>query len=547
MRRKSLAERKMRLLKRSSLVFLLTIAASLFAQSAGTKLLGNAEEGQLFELLGKNDIDGAKTLLHTLQQAGYDISPALGAVFGKGDEYYYKNDYRASIPFYQLGVDFHDPRAEATLGFMYANGKGVFLDRAKAAKLYEESAAQEDPDGLANLATAIEDRYPGTQYSLERVLELYRKSVAVGPGSTGGRLAAERLKALGSFTEIERKSSDATTFEWDPSVPSSVRTANLLRLNGVDIHSDALTPNSTSFLGDSPKTGLNIVENGKAVFLIWREEHKLSVFENPYANSFAVIVAIDDYERKNDPRRRGPTGFGQLGSMVTNAEQLKKALVLQGFTPEKILTFYNQQAESGALNEVLRSFWQGGNRSSADRLFFYFGGHGSNIGRKGLLITYDYDPKTPTLTSILMHDLTGQQSENLVVKHVFIALDACDSGLALPTLGDGFRDASELKNFRSLSIIRNDTAPMSRNILVAGTGDQPAVYDNGGVFTQALVRGLEGQADENGDGIIEASELATFVKDEVAFQASKQGVVQQVRFYMLTAYGTGEVIFIKKP
>jgi hypothetical protein len=530
-----------------SLAFVLAIGSSVLAQNGGIKRLGSAEEGQLFELLGKNDLSGTKKLLHTLQQAGYDIAPALGAVFGKGDEYYYKADYRASIPLYQLGVDFDDPRAEATLGYMYANGKGVLLDKAKAAKLYEKSAAQDDPDGLANLATAIENRYPGTQYSAERVLELYRKSVAVGPGSTGGRLAAERLRALGSVTEIERKSSDAMTFEWDASVPSSLRAANLFKLNGVDVRSDLLTTNSTSFLGESPKTGLNVIENGKATFLIWREEHRLSVFENPYSNSFAVIVAIDDYERNNDPQRRGPTGFGQLGSMVSNAEQLRNALILQGFAPEKILTLYNQQAESGTVNDVLRSFWQGGKRSSADRLFFYFGGHGSNIGKKGLLITYDYDPKVPTLTSILMHDLTGQESENIVVKHVFIALDACDSGLALPTLGDSFRNASEIKNFRSLSIIRNDTTPVSRNVLLAGTGDQPVVYDNGGVFTQALVRGLMGSADENGDGIIEASELATFVKDEVAFLASKKGIVQQVGFYQLTAYGTGEVIFIKKP
>jgi hypothetical protein len=288
------------------------------------------------------------------------------------------------------------------------------------------------------------------------------------------------------------------------------------------------------------------VKDAKDAFLLWREERRLIAFEHPYKRSVAIIVAIDDYERKTDARRRGPTGFGQLGSMRSGAEQLKQNLLRLGFSPENIVTLYDEQAESKEVEAVLDSFWQGGSRGAADQVFFYFGGHGTHVNGTGILVTYDYDPARPTLTSILMKDLTVRQAENIAAKHFFIALDACDSGLALAkTLGDP-STASELAKFRTLAIIRNDTTPIARNVLLAGTGDQPAVYDNGGIFTQALIRGLSGKADLNNDGIIEASELGTYVKDEVAVSASRMSVKQEVGFYSLSSIGTGEMVFLRR-
>jgi uncharacterized caspase-like protein len=183
-------------------------------------------------------------------------------------------------------------------------------------------------------------------------------------------------------------------------------------------------------------------------------------------------------------------------------------------------------------------------RSAVDQVFFYFGGHGTNIKGTGVLVTYDFDPVRPTLTSILMRDITGRQAENITAKHLLIALDACDSGLALQKLGNEPNPA-DLRRFRALSIIRNDTKQTARNVLLAGTGDQPAVYDNGGIFTQALIRGLSGEADLNHDGLIEASELGVYVQDEVAVSASKKGAEQKAGFYKLTSYGMGEMVFLR--
>ena len=411
--------------------------------------------------------------------------------------------------------------------------------------------------GLVNISQELQNT---TDVSMNTILDEVLTITTLNTPRDDGDLAKVKTSVM-ALNQIEKKlpTSDAAgntakemgvggdnTFEWDDSIPAFLRTATSFTLNGVDVSAKDLDQTSASFLGATPRQGLNVIGTAQTAVLLWREKRKLSLFTTPYKNSFAIIAAIDDYDRKRDPRKRGPTGFGQLGSMVASAEQLKAALVLLGFAPDHIISLYNEQADSTTVVGILKTFWKGGQRSSADRLFFYFGGHGSKVDDRGILVTYDYDPATPTLTSIPMHELTGQQSENIISKHVFIAIDACDSGLALPTLGGDFHDEEELKSFRRLSVIRNDTESKSRNILLAGTSDQSAVYDNGGIFTSALLRGLKGDADANHDGIIEAGELATFVRDDVAAEASRHGVIQQVGFYKLTSLGTGEVVFIKQ-
>ena len=45
---------------------------------------------------------------------------------------------------------------------------------------------------------------------------------------------------------------------------------------------------------------------------LWYEDKTLKRYELPYKKSFAIIVAIDDYNRSSDPMRRGQTGYRPL-------------------------------------------------------------------------------------------------------------------------------------------------------------------------------------------------------------------------------------------
>ena len=62
-------------------------------------------------------------------------------------------------------------------------------------------------------------------------------------------------------------------------------------------------------------------------------------------------------------------------------------------------------------------------------------------------------------------------------------------------------------------------ARLSGRVIIAAAGDQRMALESPdnkrGIFTGALIRGLEGAADSNRNGLVEVGELAIYVEDEV--------------------------------
>jgi uncharacterized caspase-like protein len=353
----------------------------------------------------------------------------------------------------------------------------------------------------------------------------------------------------------------------DAAILSVLSSVQSVQLNGaeVQVRATAGPAGPVQLLGNFSgmvQKGINHLRTARDEYIFWLEGKELVYYKNPYKTSYAIIAAIDDYERKRDPLKRGPTGYAHRDAMVKRGEELRATLENLGFARQRIVTLYNENATAAAIEDVLRSFWPGGSRADADRVFVYFGGHGDAVERSsraptgatssdtstqltGYLVTYDFDNSRPTLSSLLMRDLTGRHAENVAAHHMLVAIDACHSGLALyKTLGD--KSARDLTEFSTLSVIRSDTDSPARNVLVAGRENQKALWDDGGIFTKALIAGLSGVADFNRDGLVQFTELATHVKNEVARRAAEKGVKQQAMDYRLDAFGEGSVLFLTK-
>jgi len=318
-----------------------------------------------------------------------------------------------------------------------------------------------------------------------------------------------------------------------------------VKLNGVDTPVEVdVKDNTVKFLGDSAdlQQGLNIIDSTR----FWLEERKLQAYESPYKNSYAIVVAISDYARTKDPRKRGKTGFAEVPQMVPEAKKLIATLQRVGFPAKNILTLFDQDATSDRMEAVLQRFWQGGDLADADRLFVYFGGHGSVADSTPILVTYDYDEKRPTTTSFQMQDLVERQSRSLRPHHVLFALDACHAGLTAKHLGESNAEKAQFLRFRTLAAIRRDAEPRARNLLVAGTGDQLALYKNGGLFTRALVESLAGGGDLNKDGVIQMEELAFSVRNWVTENAGREMERQDPDYKVLDTYGTGRFMFLTR-
>ena len=233
--------------------------------------------------------------------------------------------------------------------------------------------------------------------------------------------------------------------------------------------------------------------------------------------------------------------------MVGRARELKDALIAVGFPMQNIREFYNGRATSHNLTAALRDFLRGGGRiKDADRLFFYFGGHGAGDSGSGYLVTHDFDLKEPLLTSFLMSDIVGSHFRYVAAHHFLVALDSFSAGLAVPgtqNLG-GLSNAGELVEFHKLAVIRADTEPEARNLIVAGTGDQKALSETEGVFTKALINGLRGGADFNRDGLIQYDEMIIYLRDKVIPAAAMKGIRQEPKGFLADIYGSGKVLFV---
>jgi predicted acylesterase/phospholipase RssA len=383
--------------------------------------------------------------------------------------------------------------------------------------------------------------------TLQESLEVLSESMQLAEYGDSVKLSLKFLK------EIQDSRSTVSFYELahqDGTAPTWANTEGEVYLNGEPVRIELSADRSgVRFLGSETESllrqGVNRITRGGQQATFWLEGRKLLAYENPYKNSYAVIVAIDDYDHKGDPLHRPPTGYPSLTGMVSNAENLSEILQKLGFPKNNIVTLFDKQASSEAVDNALKSFWPGGKYSQADRVLFYFGGHGDKYGLVPYLVTYDFDRSKPTLTSTLMKDLTDRQSQNILANHVLFALDACDSGLTVKSLGDSQGTEQQVRRFHSLSVVRRDTEHVARNVLVAGTGDQRALWQNGGIFTKALLDGLNGEADLNQDGLIEFEELGLYIRDRVTAQAAMTGVRQDPDFRVLNQYGDGRVVFVK--
>lgn len=251
------------------------------------------------------------------------------------------------------------------------------------------------------------------------------------------------------------------------------------------------------------------------------------VKSSTYTNSWAVVIGIDAYQR-----------WPKLAYAGADAHGVSEALVSKfGFAPDHVIGLYDQDATRARILQVLGDELPT-KVGPEDRVFVFYSGHGATRelpggAQRGYIIPVEAGTESLQSEAISMSELHDVQ-EGLPSKHVFFVMDACYGGLALTrgaasSGGDPRRYLAEI------------TRRPARQILTAGGADeQVADYGPGhhSIFTWTLLQGLDGQADLNGDGVITASELGSFVAPRVSAQSR-----QTPAFGNLVGSGGGEFVF----
>jgi len=229
-------------------------------------------------------------------------------------------------------------------------------------------------------------------------------------------------------------------------------------------------------------------------------------------NRWAVIVGISKYKHS----------ALDLEYADRDAEKLYQLLLMpQGghFQKEYICKLTNKDATKENITRALRSFLKKPARE--DLVIIYFACHGSpDSERPGnvYLLMHDSDPLDIAGTALPMGDIDRALTDTLLSEKVIILADTCHSA----AIGSGIRSRAVTENTTLINRYLQEISQARRGtaLLTSAEANEVSFEDKKwggghGVFTYYLLRGLEGDADENNNGFVAVGELFEYVRENV--------------------------------
>ncbi|HKY70665.1 MAG TPA: tetratricopeptide repeat protein [Nitrospira sp.] len=210
-----------------------------------------------------------------------------------------------------------------------------------------------------------------------------------------------------------------------------------------------------------------------------------------YDKSRALVIGIEQY----------PQGRSVPGA-VEEAKQVAQAFRQLGF--EEIIELYNKDATARRLHQVLSDlFAKKVDRSG--RVVVFFGGQtGTTRDGKGRDMGYlvPADAQASTVAKFLTVDTIKEFTRRSPSKHTLFIVNA------------PFR-AWEVQSTKPASPTAETDARVVQVIATVGRDEKSAKAGGKTPFVQTLLTGLSGAADLNQNGWLTASELGTYIKQQV--------------------------------
>lgn len=219
---------------------------------------------------------------------------------------------------------------------------------------------------------------------------------------------------------------------------------------------------------------------------------------------YALVIGINDYndstisdlsKARNDAKAMGKIlkELGQFDQVFVMTDDILKN-DLNHLYPTKLNI--EEKVES-----ILRFI------TPEDMIVIYFSGHGiSDFDENGYLLTVDTVADKKFTTSLKIDWIVKKFQEKKIKKSLLI-LDACRD--ILYTSKSAVRDSIREKIYTEAEVAATFYSTKSGYFSYE---DDESDY---GVFTKNLIYGMEGKADENGDGVVSFGELQIFVEKAV--------------------------------
>ena len=236
---------------------------------------------------------------------------------------------------------------------------------------------------------------------------------------------------------------------------------------------------------------------------------------NSYAthvDRWAIVVGISKYKHENMNLRYADR----------DAEEVYKLLLSSSggnFKADHVIKLTNDEATTAKITQALRSFLKKPARE--DLVFIYFACHGSpDFDRPGnvYMLTHDTDPNDIAGTALPMREIDLSLRENLLAEKVIVLADTCHS--AAIGGGIGRRSTADNANLVNRYLTEVSTARGGVALLTSAEANEVSFEDakwggGHGVFTYYLLKGMQGEADLNQNGVVTVGELFEYVRDKV--------------------------------
>ncbi len=224
--------------------------------------------------------------------------------------------------------------------------------------------------------------------------------------------------------------------------------------------------------------------------------------------SYALVMGISSY--KNLPAEH------QLRYAERDAEEMYSVLISPeggNFRAENVHTLIGPKATLANMRRELEQ-WLPSVAQEDDRVLVYFAGHGFVSQGRPYLAPYDIALDQIAKTAYPMATL-GSVFGKLKAKWKVLLTDSCHSGAVAP-------DADVQAINRSLMDLSRSLFSLTASRDRERSFESPDWGGGHGIFTYYVVRGMEGEADENRDGVVTADELAEYVRRNVREATSGQ-------------------------
>lgn len=244
--------------------------------------------------------------------------------------------------------------------------------------------------------------------------------------------------------------------------------------------------------------------------------------EGLYYKSWALVIGIENY-----------VVAPPVPGAITDAKKVAEAFRQLGF--DEVVEFYDKDASSRRLHQVLNDVVPR-KVGRMDRLVMFYAGHAGSMQdadgqERGYLVPFDA-PVHNAIKSVTVEQLK-EFTRRSASKHTLLIIDA-------PLSGWEMTKSQELTLEGRLSPEPETERRAVQVISAAGQGEVSERPDNRSRFVHTLLTGLSGAADLDKNGWLMASELGTYLAEQVGAASSGKQIPTSLRIE-----GEGDTVLIE--